>query len=62
MYGVCGIVDVSHEHTDRSPAFEPIVMGAVDLNQLPKIGSPLTPLPVLLHFALLVGNLRFVQP
>jgi len=62
MHGVCGIINVSHVHTDWSPAFEPVMMGAIDLNQLAKMCSPLTPLPVFPHFALLVGNLRFVQP
>src|SRR3972149_6217615 len=60
MHGVCGIIDVSHEHTDRSTAFKPVMMRTIDLDQLTKMRSSLTPLPVFPHFALLVGNLRFV--
>src|SRR3990172_9545320 len=62
IHGVCGIIDVSHEHTDWSPALEPVMMGAIDLDQLAQMGLPLTPLPVFFHFALLGGDLLFVHP
>jgi len=61
-HGVGGIIDVSHEYADGTTAFKPVMMGAVDLHQFAIMGSRLTPLPVLPGFALLVGDLRLVQP
>src|SRR3990172_2652992 len=44
MHGVGGIIDVSHEHTDRPPTLEPVMMGAIYLDQLSEMGFPLPPL------------------
>src|SRR5512145_1415597 len=44
MHGICGIVDVSHEHANRSPALEPVMMGTIQLDHLPEMGFPLAAL------------------
>src|SRR3989337_1095795 len=45
IHSGCGIIDVFHEHTDRPPALEPAMMGAVYLDQLAQMGLPATAPP-----------------
>ena len=51
------IVDKDQQGAPWGPSFEPVIGGSIDLDQLPKTGSPLPHL-IRLHFP---GFLRFPQ-